>query len=103
MVCEPFTQWVIEDHFPQGRPAWERTGAELVGDVRPYEDMKLRLLNGSHSSIAYLGQLAGWQTVAEAIAVPELARAHRRADGRSRDDADAAAVGRPRTATAMRC
>lgn len=75
VVCEPFTQWVIEDHFPQGRPAWERTGAELVTDVRPYEDMKLRLLNGSHSSIAYLGQLAGWQTVADAIAAPEL-RAH---------------------------
>jgi fructuronate reductase len=75
VVCEPFTQWVIEDRFPQGRPAWERTGAELVADVRPYEDMKLRLLNGSHSSIAYLGQLAGWQTVADAVAVPEL-RAH---------------------------
>ena len=75
VVCEPFTQWVIEDHFPQGRPAWEHTGAELVSDLRPYENMKLRLLNGSHSSIAYLGQLAGWQTVAEAIAVPEL-RAH---------------------------
>lgn len=75
VVCEPFTQWVIEDHFPQGRPAWERTGAELVADVRPYEDMKLRLLNGSHSSIAYLGQLAGRQTVADAIAAPEL-RAH---------------------------
>jgi fructuronate reductase len=75
VVCEPFRQWVIEDHFPQGRPAWELAGAELVTDVRPYEDMKLRLLNGSHSSIAYLGQLAGWQTVAEAIAVPEL-RAH---------------------------
>lgn len=75
VVCEPFTQWVIEDHFPQGRPAWERTGAELVADVRPYENMKLRLLNGSHSSIAYLGQLAGWQTVADAIAAPEL-RAH---------------------------
>jgi fructuronate reductase len=64
---------VIEDRFPQGRPAWEATGAELVADVRPYEDMKLRLLNGSHSSIAYLGQLAGWETVAEAIAQPELA------------------------------
>lgn len=75
VVCEPFTQWVIEDRFPQGRPAWERTGAELVSDVRPYEDMKLRLLNGSHSSIAYLGQLVGWETVADAIAVPEL-RAH---------------------------
>jgi fructuronate reductase len=75
VICEPFTQWVIEDNFPQGRPAWERTGAELVADVRPYEDMKLRLLNGSHSSIAYLGQLAGWQTVADAVAAPEL-RAH---------------------------
>jgi len=75
VVCEPFSQWVIEDRFPHGRPDWELTGAELVSDVRPYEDMKLRLLNGSHSSIAYLGQLAGWQTVAEAIAVPEL-RAH---------------------------
>ncbi|HVY13898.1 MAG TPA: mannitol dehydrogenase family protein [Rhodopila sp.] len=75
VICEPFTQWVIEDHFPQGRPAWERSGAELVSDVRPYEDMKLRLLNGSHSSIAYLGQLAGWETVADAVAEPAL-RAH---------------------------
>jgi len=70
VVCESFSQWVIEDRFPLGRPAWERAGAELVDDVRPYEEMKLRLLNGSHSSIAYLGQLAGWQTVAEAIAQP---------------------------------
>ncbi len=73
VVCEGFSQWVIEDRFPRGRPAWETTGAELVDDVRPYEEMKLRLLNGSHSSIAYLGQLAGWQTVAEAIAAPALA------------------------------
>ena len=73
VICEPFKQWVIEDRFPQGRPAWEETGAELVSDVRPYEDMKLRLLNGSHSTIAYLGQLAGWQTVADAITQPALA------------------------------
>ena len=73
VICEPFKQWVIEDHFPQGRPDWESTGAELVRDVRPYEDMKLRLLNGSHSTIAYIGQLAGWQTVADAIAQPALA------------------------------
>jgi fructuronate reductase len=72
VVCEPFRQWVIEDHFPQGRPTWEQTGAELVADVRPYEDMKLRLLNGSHSTIAYLGQLAGWATVADAIAQAAL-------------------------------
>jgi fructuronate reductase len=72
VVCETFSQWVIEDRFPQGRPAWEEAGAEMVEDVRPYEEMKLRLLNGAHSSIAYLGQLAGWETVADAIADPAL-------------------------------
>ena len=72
VLCESFRQWVIEDRFPQGRPTWEASGAELVADVRPYEAMKLRLLNGAHSSIAYLGQLAGWETVADAIAVPAL-------------------------------
>ncbi len=72
VVCEPFRQWVIEDRFPLGRPAWEETGATLVSDVRPYEEMKLRLLNGSHSTIAYLGQLAGWPTVADAMAEPML-------------------------------
>jgi fructuronate reductase len=72
VVCEPFRQWVIEDRFPLGRPAWERTGGELVTDVLPYESMKLRILNGSHSAIAYLGQLAGWQTVPTAIADPTL-------------------------------
>ncbi|HXT82726.1 MAG TPA: mannitol dehydrogenase family protein, partial [Acetobacteraceae bacterium] len=70
VICEPFRQWVIEDRFPHGRPDWQETGAELVADVRPYEDMKLRLLNGSHSSVAYLGQLAGWATVAEAVNDP---------------------------------
>jgi fructuronate reductase len=73
VIAEPFTQWVVEENFPQGRPAWETTGVELVREVRPYEDMKLRLLNGSHSTIAYLGQLAGWRTVADAIAEPALA------------------------------
>ena len=73
VICEPFRQFVVQDHFPFGRPAWEQTGAELVADVRPYETMKLRLLNGSHSSIAYLGQLAGWETVADAMADPHLA------------------------------
>ncbi len=73
VLCEGFRQWVIEDRFPHGRPAWEETGAELVADVGPYETMKLRLLNGAHSSIAYLGQLAGWETVADAIAQPAVA------------------------------
>ena len=68
VMTEPFTQWVIEDSFPQGRPAWDEAGAELVSDVKPYEHMKLRLLNGSHSTLAYLGSLAGHETVAGAMA-----------------------------------
>ena len=55
VVTEPFTQWVIEDSFAAGRPAWESAGAIFTGDVAPYEKMKLRLLNGSHSMLAYLG------------------------------------------------
>lgn len=68
IVTEPFTQWVIEDHFPEGRPDWGAVGAELVKDVAPYEAMKLRLLNGAHSMLAYLGSIAGHITVAEAMA-----------------------------------
>lgn len=63
VACEPFRQWVIEDNFVAGRPAWERAGAELVADVIPFEEMKLRMLNGSHSFLAYLGYLAGYQTI----------------------------------------
>jgi len=74
VMTEPFSQWVIEDRFPAGRPAWELEGAELVADVHPYETMKLRLLNGSHSTLAYLGYLAGYQTVSDAIADPAYAR-----------------------------
>ena len=72
VVAEPFSQWIVEDNFPGGRPDWPAGGATLVRDVRPYEEMKLRLLNGSHSTIAYLGQLAGWASVADAMAVPAL-------------------------------
>ncbi|WP_374309186.1 mannitol dehydrogenase family protein [Dongia sp.] len=68
VVTEPFTQWVIEDRFPGGRPPWERAGAKLAADVKPYEMMKLRMLNGSHSTLAYLGYLAGYGHIAEAIA-----------------------------------
>lgn len=74
VVTEPFTQWVIEDRFPQGRPAWEEAGAEFVADVEPYEHMKLRLLNGSHSTLAYLGYLSGYETVAETMADPAFVR-----------------------------
>ena len=73
VVTEPFSQWVIEDDFALGRPDWGACGAELVADVSPYETMKLRLLNGAHSSIAYLGCLAGFETVAEAMAEPAMA------------------------------
>lgn len=72
VVTEPFTQWVIEDRFPRGRPALEMVGAELVADVRPFELMKLRMLNGSHSTIAYLGYLGGYEHVNEAMADPSL-------------------------------
>ncbi len=74
VVTEPFSQWVIEDHFPAGRPAFEATGAELVADVAPYEHMKLRLLNGAHSSLAYLGYLAGYEYVSDVMADPGFAR-----------------------------
>lgn len=66
---EPFRQWVIEDRFgPGGRPPWERAGAQIVADVAPFEHMKLRLLNGAHSALAYLGYLAGHETIPEAVA-----------------------------------
>ncbi|WP_218508413.1 mannitol dehydrogenase family protein [Variovorax sp. dw_308] len=70
IVCEPFTQWVIEDRFASPRPAWEDAGALLTSDVRPYQAMKLRLLNGTHSALAYAGQLCGMETVADAMADP---------------------------------
>lgn len=63
VACEPFRQWVIEDNFVAGRPEWEKAGAELVADVLPFEEMKLRMLNGSHSFLAYLGYLAGYQHI----------------------------------------
>jgi len=72
VACEGFRQWVIEDRFAAGRPAWDAVGVDLVGDVAPYETMKIRLLNGSHSTIAYLGYLAGYQTVAEAMRDADL-------------------------------
>jgi len=66
--AEPFTQWVIENRFAGRRPAFEAAGAQLVADVRPYEIAKLRLLNGSHSTLAYLGSLAGYAFAHEAVA-----------------------------------
>jgi len=73
VVTEPFRQWVVEDDFPLGRPAWDAAGVVFVEeDVSAFETMKLRLLNGSHSTLAYLGFLAGAETVAEAMALPGM-------------------------------
>ncbi|MCB8889605.1 mannitol dehydrogenase family protein [Vreelandella malpeensis] len=67
VVGEAFSQWVIEDRFPQGRPTWEEEGVTMVADVTPFEAMKLRMLNGSHSLLAYLGALAEIETVFDAV------------------------------------
>jgi fructuronate reductase len=78
VVTEPFRQWVIEDRFAGPRPAWEQAGAQLVADPAPYEQLKLRVLNGSHSLLAYLGLLAGARTVDEAVRDDDIAGAVRR-------------------------
>ena len=65
--CEPFIQWVIEDNFVCGRPQWETAGVQMVENVLPWEQMKLRMLNGSHSFLAYLGYLAGFQHISDCM------------------------------------
>ncbi|HEM6717748.1 MULTISPECIES: fructuronate reductase [Citrobacter] len=77
VACEPFRQWVIEDNFVAGRPEWEKAGAELVADVLPFEEMKLRMLNGSHSFLAYLGYLSGYQHINECMEDEHFRRAAR--------------------------
>jgi fructuronate reductase len=70
---EPFRQWVVEDRFVDAdRPDWASVGAQFVTDVAPFEHMKLRLLNGAHSALSYLGYLAGHETVADAVSDPAL-------------------------------
>jgi fructuronate reductase len=69
---EPFRQWVIEDRFAGPRPGWADAGALIVASVTPFESMKLRLLNGSHSLIAYMGALAGHDAVRDVMAEPHL-------------------------------
>jgi mannitol 2-dehydrogenase len=70
VVCEPFTQWVLEDRFSAGRPPYEDAGVQIVDDVEPYELMKLRLLNASHQGLAYFGYLSGYRLVHEAAQEP---------------------------------
>ena len=70
VVCEPFSQWVVEDKFADGRPEWEKAGVLLVKDVRVFEKIKLRLLNGAHSTMAYTGYLSGFQYISEVMEQP---------------------------------
>ena len=75
IACEPFRQWVIEDNFVNGRPDWDKVGAQFVADVVPFEMMKLRMLNGSHSFLAYLGYLGGYETIADTVTNPAYRKA----------------------------
>ncbi|WP_328604531.1 mannitol dehydrogenase family protein [Amycolatopsis sp. NBC_00345] len=75
VVTEPFSQWVIEDDFAAPRPAWERVGAVLAKDVEPWERLKLRVLNASHSMLAYFGLLLGHESIADAVRDPVLRQA----------------------------
>ncbi|MFC7343871.1 mannitol dehydrogenase family protein [Saccharopolyspora griseoalba] len=74
VVCEPFTQWVLGDHFPSGRPPVDQVGVQVVEDVEPYELMKLRLLNASHQALCYLGHLAGYRYAHEVCGDPLFVR-----------------------------
>ena len=73
VVCEPFTQWVLEDRFVDDRPPYDEVGVQLVDDVEPYELMKLRLLNASHQALCYLGYLAGYRYAHEVCQDPLFA------------------------------
>ena len=74
VVCEPFVQWVLEDKFVNGRPAWENVGVQFTDDVSPYEEMKIKLLNGSHLALTYLGFLKGYRFVHETMNDPLFVR-----------------------------
>jgi len=74
VVTEPYTEWVLSGSFVAGRPAWDTAGARFVEDLEPWENRKLWLLNGSHSLMAYAGPLRGAETVAAAIADPDVRR-----------------------------
>jgi fructuronate reductase len=74
VVAEPFFEWVVEDDFAAGRPDWTAGGARFVADAQPFETLKLRMVNGAHSALAYLGGMAGFATVDRALAQPALRR-----------------------------
>jgi D-arabinitol 4-dehydrogenase len=72
LMAESFIQWVIEDRFANGRPAWEKVGVEMTGDVQPYEEAKIRILNASHSAIAWAGTLSGLTYIHEGTRTPVI-------------------------------
>jgi fructuronate reductase len=74
VIGEPFLEWVVEDRFANGRPDWSAGGARFVEHAEPFERLKLRMVNGSHTALACLGAVAGWPTVDRALAVPALRR-----------------------------
>lgn len=74
VVCEAFRQWVLEDHFVAGRPAFEHAGAEITSDVAPYEKVKMRILNAGHSTLGYFADLLGIGFIHEAVADAQLRR-----------------------------
>ncbi|WP_386679665.1 mannitol dehydrogenase family protein [Loktanella sp. R86503] len=74
VIHEPFRQWAVQDHFVNGdRPDLASAGVQMVQDVAPFEEMKLRMLNGTHSALAYLGYLAGHETIADTVSDPDFA------------------------------
>ncbi len=74
LMGEHFIQWVLEDHFCNGRPDWERVGVQMVESVLPFEEAKIRILNASHSCIAWAGTLIGRKYIHESVAVPDIRR-----------------------------
>ena len=72
VVAEPYLEWVVEDRFAAGRPDWTAGGARFVSDAAPFETLKLRMVNGAHSALAYLSVMAGWATVDAAMAQPGM-------------------------------
>jgi mannitol 2-dehydrogenase len=74
VTCEPYRQWVIEDSFVAGRPPLERVGVQFTRDVAPYQNVKIRLLNATHSAMGYLGYLCGYRHVHEVATAPEFTR-----------------------------
>ena len=72
VTTEPFIQWVVEDQFVLGRPAWERVGVQMTRNVEPYEKMKIRLLNGGHQAMCYIGMLLGYRYAPEALADAQI-------------------------------